>query len=299
MIECVPNFSEGRRPEVIDKIISAITSVKGVTLLDREMDKSHNRSVITFVGEATAVKHAAFAATQKAMELIDLNKHEGEHPRMGATDVIPFIPLEGNTMADCVKLAKELGKEIADKLQIPVYLYEEAATVPERKSLAYIRQGEFEGIREEIGKTPERKPDFGPEKIHPTAGATVVGARVFLIAYNINLNTPDVKIAKQIAKTIRESSGGLPAVRALGIFLSDKKLAQVTMNLINYKKTGLKTVFAAVKKEAEKLGVSVMESELIGLLPAEALAGISPKELLMVNFKDELVIENKLKLLGI
>jgi glutamate formiminotransferase len=299
MIECVPNFSEGRRTEVLDKIISAITSVKGVTLLDREMDKSHNRSVVTFVGDADAVKEAAFFAAKKAMELIDLNKHEGEHPRMGATDVIPFIPLEGNTMADCVKLAKELGKEIADKLQIPIYLYEEAATVPERRSLAYIRQGEFEGIREEIGKKPERKPDFGPEKIHPTAGATVVGARVFLIAYNINLNTPDVKIAKQIAKTIRESSGGLPAVRALGVFLSDKNQAQVTMNLVNYKKTGLKTVFEAVKKEAGKLGTSVKESELIGLLPADALAGFSPKELLMDNFKDELIIENKLKLLGI
>lgn len=295
MIECVPNFSEGRRPEVLDKIISAITSIKGVTLLDREMDKSHNRSVVTFVGEATAVKQAAFAAAQKAMELIDLNKHEGEHPRMGATDVIPFIPLEGNTMADCVKLAKELGKEIADKLQIPIYLYEEAATVPERKSLAYIRQGEFEGIREEIGKKPERKPDFGPEKIHSTAGATVVGARVFLIAYNINLNTSDVKIAKKIAKTIRESSGGLPAVRALGIFLDDKKIAQVTMNLVNYKRTGLKTVFEAVKKEAEKLGTSVMESELIGLLPAEALKGVSPKELLMNNFTDDMIIENRLR----
>lgn len=299
MIECVPNFSEGKRPEVIDKIIGAITSVQGVRLLDREMDRSHNRSVLTFVGEPNPVKEAAFRATQKAMELIDLRYHEGEHPRIGATDVIPFIPLEGNTMNDCVKLARELGGEIGRQLQIPVYLYEEAATIPERKSLADIRRGEFEGLREEIGRNPARRPDFGPEKIHPTAGATVVGARFFLVAYNINLNTVDIQIAKRIAKTIRESSGGLPAVRALGVFLSDKNIAQVTMNLVNYKKTGLKTVFEAVKKEAQKLGTSVKESELIGLVPAEALNDASPQELLMTNFKDDMIIENKLKIRGI
>lgn len=295
MIECVPNFSEGKDPKIIDQIAHTITSVHGVSLLGREMDESHNRSVLTFVGQAKDAKQAAFNAVKKASELIDLTKHKGEHPRMGATDVVPFIPLEGNSMEDCVSLAEELGKDIASKLNIPVYLYEEAARIPERKSLAYIRKGEFEGIRDEIGKVPGRKPDFGSEKIHSTAGATVVGARFFLLAYNINLKTDDIKIAKRIAKTIRESSGGLPAVRALGVFLSDRNIAQVTMNLINYKKTGLKAVFDEVTKEAEKHGTEVLESELIGLLPSEALKGTSPRELIMNNFKDEMVIENRLK----
>jgi len=295
LIECVPNFSEGRRPEVVNAIVKSISSQNGVILLDKEMDASHNRLVITFAGDAKAVKSAAFAATKTAMELINLNKHKGEHPRIGATDVIPFIPLSGSTMDECITLAKEIGREIGEKLQIPVYLYEEAAIKPERRNLANIRKGEFEGLKEEIGKNPERIPDFGPNHIHPTAGATVVGARFFLIAYNINLNTPDVKIAKQIAKTIRESNGGLKSVKALGVFLSDKNLAQVTMNLTNYRITGMKTVFEAVEKEAAKFGVSIKESELIGLLPAEALKDTSPEELMITNFTDSLIIENRLR----
>lgn len=295
MIECVPNFSEGRQSKVVDAIISAISSVNGVVLLDKEMDASHNRSVITFAGDGNAVKSAAFAATKKAMELIDMNSHKGEHPRIGATDVIPFIPLKGSTMEECVKIAHELGQEIGDKLQIPVYLYEEAATRPQRRNLADIRKGEFEGLREEIGKNPEKTPDFGPNHIHPTAGATVIGARFFLLAYNINLNTADVKIAKQIAKTIRESSGGLKSVKALGIFISDKNAAQVSMNLTNYRVNGLKKVFTTVKEEARKLGASIKESEIIGLIPAEALKDTSPEELLITNFKDEMVIENRIK----
>lgn len=298
LIECVPNFSEGKRPEVINKIISVIKSVPGVSVLDKEMDASHNRSVITIVGEGPAVKSAAFAGAKKAMELIDLTKHKGEHPRIGATDVIPFIPLQGSTMDDCVKLAQELGREIGDKLNIPIYLYESAASRPERKNLADVRKGQFEGLRKELGRNPERKPDFGPEKMHPTAGATAVGARFFLIAYNINLTSSDVKIAKKIARTIRESSGGLPAVKALGVFLKDKNLAQITMNLINYRVTGMKKVFETVKQEAEKLGTKILESELIGLLPAEALVGTAPEELLMSNFNPNMIIENRLGIKG-
>jgi glutamate formiminotransferase len=295
MIECVPNFSEGKRPEVIDAIANQISSKHGIALLSKEMDANHNRSVITFAGEFEPVRKAAIDATKKAAELIDLTRHTGEHPRIGATDVIPFIPLKGNTMADCVKLAREVGKEIGERLHIPIYLYEEAATKPERKNLADIRKGEFEGLRKELGTNPERTPDFGPNKIHPTAGATVVGARFFLLAYNINLNTSDIKIAKQIAKAIRESSGGMPAVKALGIFLEDEDTAQVSMNLTNYRVTGLKTVFDAVGQKAKELGTSIKESEIIGLIPAEALVGTSPQELIITDFNDKMIIENWFK----
>lgn len=295
LIECVPNFSEGRRKEVVDAITSVISSTAGIMLLDKEMDADHNRSVITFAGQPEPVKQAAFESTKKARELIDLNQHQGEHPRIGATDVIPFVPLKETAMSDCVTLAKELGEEIGNQLQIPVYLYEEAASRPDRLSLANIRRGGFEKLQEELGKNPDRKPDFGPEKIHPTAGATVVGARFFLIAYNINLASRDVRIAKRIAKIIRESSGGLAYVRALGVMLVDKNIAQVTMNLTNYKVTSMKTVFEKVETEAKKLGTKVLESELIGLLPAEALDGTSPKELLMTNFNKSMIIENRLK----
>lgn len=309
LVECVPNFSEGRRKEVVDAIASVISSTPGIMFLDKEMDADHNRSVITLVGRPEAVKQAAFQATQKASRLIDLNQHKGEHPRIGATDVIPFVPLpafgearpsgrQGTTMLDCVTLAKELGEEIGNHLQIPVYLYEEAASRPDRRSLAHIRRGGFEKLRAELGKNPDRKPDFGPEKIHATAGATVVGARFFLIAYNINLTTSDIRIAKRIARIIRESSGGLPCVKALGVMLTGKNIAQVTMNLTNYKITSMKTVFERVKIEAEKLGTKVLESELIGLLPAESLDGTSSQELLITNFNDNMIIENRLKQFG-
>ena len=295
MIECVPNFSEGRQPEVIDAIANQISSKHGIKLLSKEMDANHNRSVITFAGEFEPVRKAAIDAAKKAAELIDLTKHTGEHPRIGATDVIPFIPLKGNTMEDCVKLAREVGKEIGERLHIPVYLYEEAATNPERKNLANIRRGEFEGLRDELGVNPGRTPDFGPNKIHPTAGATVVGARFFLLAYNINLNTSDIKTTKKIAKAIRESSGGMPAVKALGVFLEDEDIAQVSMNLTNYRVTGLKKVFDAVGEKAKELGTSIKESEIIGLIPAEALVGTSPEELIITDFNDKMIIENWFK----
>jgi glutamate formiminotransferase len=297
LIECVPNFSEGKRPEVIDQIVSAITSVKEIKLLDRESDTSHNRSVITFVGPPEGVKLAAFKATQKASQLIDLTKHKGEHPRIGATDVIPFIPLKDTTMDDCVAIARAVGKEIGDKLQIPVYLYESAATRPERKNLADVRRGEFEALREELGKNPERIPDFGPNRIHPTAGATVVGARMILIAFNVNLDTDYLDIAKRIAKKIRESSGGMPYVKALGVMIDkhNRQLAQVTMNLTNYKVTSMKKVFEAIKREALVDGIKVLESELIGLAPQDAFEDTSPEELLIVPMDiGKQIIENGL-----
>ncbi|MEK7449538.1 MAG: glutamate formimidoyltransferase [Planctomycetota bacterium] len=301
IVQCVPNFSEGRRSEVIDTIITEITSVPNVMVLGQEMDASHHRSVITFAGSPAGVKEAAFKSVRKASELIDLTKHRGEHPRMGATDVIPFIPLKNITMAECVILAHELGQKIGEQLKIPVFFYEEAATRPERKNLANVRKGGFEGLREEIGRDPARQPDFGPARIHPTAGATAVGARFFLVAYNINLNTDDLQIAKKIARTIRESSGGLPFVKALGIIVEQngKKIAQVTMNLTNYKITPMKTVLTAIKEETRKSGVEILESELIGLLPADALTGTSPEELLIKNFNPEKqIIENRLENLG-
>ncbi len=328
LVECVPNFSEGRNLTTVDQIVSAIKSVDQVAVLDREADANHNRSVVTFAGPPQAVKLAAFQAIKTASSLIDLTKHQGEHPRIGATDVVPFIPLSEVTMDDCVRLARELGQDVGEKLKIPVYLYEAAATRPERKNLARVRKGQFEGLRDEMGKNPDRKPDFGPNRIHPTAGATVIGARSFLIAYNINLATSEVKIAKAIARTIRESSGGLPCVKALGIELkvrnqklvpneeaqverlrdpdrgvgkirnqqsAIRQVAQVSMNLTDYQTTSMKTVFDAVQKEAEKLGAKVLESELIGLLPADALKNTTPEELLFANFHPSQIIENRIK----
>lgn len=296
VIECVPNFSEGRRPSVIDSIVKEINSVPRIILMGHEMDASHNRSVITFAGPPAAVIEAAFKATRKATELIDLTKHRGEHPRLGATDVIPLVPLKNIRLAECVNLARELGEIIGDKLQIPVFLYEEAATRPAYKNLAEVRRGEFEGLKTAIGRDPDRQPDFGPSKIHPTAGATAVGARMILIAYNINLASDDLKIAKKIARTIRESNGGRPAVKALGMLVeeSGKKAAQVTMNLTNYQITSMETVFTDVKKEAQKLGVTIQNSELIGLCPADALAGTSAEKLLIKNFDQQQIIENHL-----
>ncbi|MFH1232024.1 MAG: glutamate formimidoyltransferase [Planctomycetota bacterium] len=296
LIECVPNFSEGKRPDVINQIISAITSVKDIKLLDKESDASHNRSVITFVGPAEAVQSAAFKSTEKASQLIDMTKHKGEHPRMGATDVIPFIPLKDATMDDCVAIARAVGKDIGDKLQIPVYLYEYAATRPERKNLADVRKGQFEGLREELGKNPERIPDFGPNLIHPTAGATVVGAREILIAFNVNLDTDYIDVAKRIAKKIRQSNGGMPYVKALGVMIDkhNRPLAQITMNLTNYKVTSVQKVFDTIKEEASAEGVRILESELIGLAPQDAFDGTSSEELLITDFSSQQIIENRL-----
>lgn len=292
IVECVPNFSEGRRPEVVREIVAAVESVPGVRLLDYSSDPSHNRSVLTFIGEPAPVKEAAFRAIAKAAELINMEEHRGEHPRIGATDVVPFVPVLGVTMADCVALARELGAEVAEKLRIPVYLYEEAATRPDRRNLADIRRGEYEGLKKEI-HLPERRPDFGDPVMHPTAGATVIGAREFLIAYNINLGTPDVSIAKKIARVVRASSGGLMYVKALGIKLGDRNLAQVSMNLTNFKKTPMHVVFNLVKSEAERYGVPIVGSEIVGLVPLDALLAAAEHYLRIENFCRKQVLETR------
>ncbi len=294
IVECVPNFSEGRRPEVIEQIVNSIKSVTGVTLLDQEMNADHNRAVISFVGEPEAVLEAAFRATRTAAELIDLTKHQGEHPRIGATDVIPFVPISGVTQAECIELAKRLGKRIADELGIPVYLYELAATRPDRQDLANIRQGEFEGLREAVKTDPDRAPDFGRPELHPTAGATVVGVRAPLIAYNINLSTPDVKIAERIARAIRFRSGGYRYVKALGFELKEKNCAQVSINMTDYTKTPLYRVFETVKREAQRYGVQVVESEIVGLVPQAALVDCAKFYLQLNEFKKEQILENRL-----
>jgi glutamate formiminotransferase len=250
---------------------------------------------MTFVGSRDAVLESAFACSKKAIELIDLNKHRGEHPRMGAVDVIPFVPISGVTMDDCIEIAKTLGRRIGEELGVPVYLYEEAATRHNRKNLSDIRKGEFEGLREEIGKNPDKVPDFGPNRIHPTAGAVAVGARQFLIAYNINLDSADVSIAKKIAKKIRESSGGLPNVKALGMMIKDKNLAQVSMNLTNYEVTSIYKVYKTVEAETKKIGIGIKESEIIGLLPGAAIRDEWVTELKVYSFKREQIIEEALK----
>jgi len=292
IVECVPNFSEGRRPEVVREIVAAVESVPGVQLLDYSSDSNHNRSVLTFIGEPAPVKEAAFRAIAKAAELINMDEHWGEHPRIGATDVVPFVPVLGVTMADCVALARELGAEVAEKLRIPVYLYEEAATRPDRRNLADIRRGEYEGLKKEI-HLPERRPDFGDPVMHPTAGATVIGAREFLIAFNINLGTPDVSIAKKIARVVRASSGGLMYVKALGIKLEDRNLAQVSMNLTNFKKTPMHVVFNLVKSEAERYGVPIVGSEIVGLVPLDALLAAAEHYLRIENFGRKQVLETR------
>lgn len=293
LVECVPNFSEGRRPEVIELILNEIRQVVGVQLLDAMSDASHNRTVVTFVGEPEAAKQAAFKACAKATELINMEEHRGEHPRIGATDVIPFIPLAEITMEECVQLAKSLGQQIADKLQIPVYLYEEASARPHLKTLPQIRKGEYEGLKEAI-KTPERYPDFGPHNTHPTAGATAVGAREFLVAYNVNLDTADVRIAKQIAKAIRESSGGYKNVKALGIMVGERGQAQVTINMCNYRTTPLHRVFETIKNEAARYGVNVVGSEIVGLTPLQALLDAATFYLRLEEFNPDQIIETRL-----
>ncbi len=294
IVECVPNFSEGQKKEVIEAIANQIKGVEGVRLLDYEHDKDHNRSVMTFVGEPKAVKLAAFAACAKAAELIDLNKHHGEHPRIGATDVIPFIPISDCSMEECVDLARNLGSEIAEKLNIPVYLYEHAATRPERQNLANIRKGEYEGLKEAIQKDPKRKPDYGPSSLHPTAGATVVGARMPLIAYNVNLGTDDIGIAKSIAKAIRHSSGGLRYVKALGLEIKEQGIVQVSMNLTNYQKTPIFRVFEMIRSEADRYGVEILGSEVIGLIPQNALVDAADFYLRIENFNKLQILENRL-----
>jgi glutamate formiminotransferase len=294
LIECVPNFSEGRRREVCDSIVEAVRSVPGARVLDLEMDRDHNRSVLTFVGDARPVAEAAFAAARKAVELIDLTRHEGRHPRMGAIDVLPFVPIRDAAMEDAVRLAREVGARIGRELALPVYLYEAAATRPDRRNLAEIRKPQFEGLRDLIGKDPDRLPDFGPNAIHPTAGCVAVGARPPLIAYNIDLETEDEKVAKRIAKKIRERDGGLPAIKALGLFIADRKCAQVSINVCDYARTSLGTVYGAVAKEAAAAGVEVRSSEIVGLCPKAALPEGSVERLKLKTFKPEQIIENRI-----
>lgn len=295
LVECVPNFSEGRDQAKVDALVAALCSVPGVSLLDREMDADHNRSVITIVGSKEAVAEAALRGVGKAAELIDLTQHQGAHPRIGAADVVPFVPIEGITIEECVELARQVGEQIWRRYQIPVYLYEEAATRPDRVNLENIRRGQFEGLREEAATNPDRAPDFGERRLHPTAGATVVGARKFLIAYNINLNTPDVKVAKEIAKTIRFSSGGLRYVKAMGVDLKARNLAQVSINLTDFERTSIFTVFELVKQEAERRGVSLVGSEVVGLIPKKALEAAADFYLQLENFDpQQQILENRL-----
>lgn len=271
LVECVPNFSEGRREEVIQAIRSAATDVEHVAVLDLHADAAHNRAVLTLAGPLRNVAEAAVRAATRAAQLIDLNVHEGEHPRMGATDVIPFVPLGETSMQECVALAQEVGRRIAQELGIPVYLYAEAATRPERRPLPFIRNRQYETIRAEIAGNPELEPDFGPRVLGP-AGATAVGARPFLVAYNVNLATSDLQVAKDIAKLVRESSGGLPAVQARGMATDDPGVVQVSMNLLNLERTPIHVVFERVQAEAAARGLEVRESELVGLAPTSALA---------------------------
>ena len=294
LVECVPNFSEGRDAAKMDAIVEAIVSVPEVVLLDRESDADHNRSVLTFVGPPAAVADAAFRAVEKAALLIDLTRQQGVHPRIGAADVVPFIPIEGVTLEDCVKLAERLGSEIWNRLRIPVYFYEAAARRPERVNLENIRRGQFEALLEEMGTVPERRPDVGDPVCHPTAGAIVVGARKFLIAYNINLGTADVGIAKKIAKTIRFSSGGFRYVKSMGVALASRSLAQVSINLTDFEQTPMHVVFEAVRREAERHGVPVVGSEIVGLIPRKALEMSAEYFLRYENFRPELVLENRI-----
>src|SRR6202163_3868434 len=291
LVECVPNFSEGRDPAKVDAIIAAM-KMDGVYLLDREMDYDHNRCVITLVGERDAIQEAAIRGVGKAAELIDLTKHQGAHPRMGAADVVPFIPIDGVTIEDCVAMARHVGEQIWKRFQIPVYLYESAATSPERQNVENIRRGQFEGIRAEIATNAARKPDIGEAKLHPTAGATVVGARKFLIAYNVFLNTPDVDIAKKIAKAVRFSNGGMRFVKGAG-FLA-RRMAQVSMNLTDFEQTPVHRVFEMVKREAARYGVIPVSSEIVGLIPKKALEQAAEWFLQVENFDSSLILENRL-----
>lgn len=291
IVECVPNFSEGRRQEVIDAIVAAIAAVPGTKVLDVQSDADHNRTVVTFVGEPEAALEGAFQGARQAAALIDLTVHRGEHPRMGATDVIPFIPVRGVSMEECVALARRLGQRIGDELALPVYLYAKAATRPERESLPAVRKGEFEGLRELIGSDPARTPDFGPRQMGP-AGATAVGARPFLIAFNVYLNTADVEIAKKIAKTLRFSSGGLRYVQAMGVLVEGQ--AQVSMNLTDFRQTAMHTVLEMVRREAARYGAAVTRSELVGMLPQQALVDAACWYLQLDGFKPDQVLENRL-----
>lgn len=294
IVECVPNFSEGRNSETVEQIVNS-ARISGVTVLGYEMDSDHNRSVVTLAGDPESVAEAAFRACATAAKLIDLNQHQGEHPRMGATDVIPFIPVSDISMDECVKLAEKLAERIGNELEIPTYLYGDAAKVEGRENLAKVRKGQFEKLKEKIGSDEKRTPDFGPNHIHPTAGATAVGARFFLIAYNVNLESQDVELAKTIGKTIREKNDGMPGVKAMGFELAEENCVQVSMNLVDYRKTSPAQAYARIEELAQEAGVSIRESELIGLLPQDALDQCAGQALKIKDFNpSEQVIEQKL-----
>ena len=291
IIECVPNFSEGRRKEIIDQIAEALASVEGARVLDVQSDADHNRSVVTMVGEPQAVEEAAFRGIERAARLIDMDQHQGEHPRMGATDVVPFVPIAGMTMADCVEMARRLGERVGRELSIPVYLYEEAAKRPERRNLADVRRGEYERLKVEIEADPHRAPDFGPARMGK-AGATAIGARPPLIAFNVYLNTDDLAIAKAIARAVRHSSGGLRHVKALGLLVEG--CAQVSMNLTDYRRTPIQRVVEMIRREAARYGVSIVSSEMVGLIPNEALVDVARFYLQLDDFSPDQILENRL-----
>jgi glutamate formiminotransferase / formiminotetrahydrofolate cyclodeaminase len=292
LVECIPNFSEARRPEVVASIVNTFHRVLGVTVLDQHSDLDHNRTVITCIGSPAAVEEAVFQAIQTAAQLIDLNHHSGEHPRLGATDVVPFVPIRDLTMQECVEMARRLGKRVGTELGIPVYLYEEAATRPERKNLEDIRRGEYEALKEEIGLRPERDPDYGPAHVGP-AGGIVIGARQPLIAFNVYLTTNEVSIAQKIARAVRNSSGGLRFVKALGLLVEGK--AQVSMNLTNFRQTPIARVVEMVRREANRYGVGILNTELVGLVPQEALVDAAVWHLQLDRFEPEQILEQRLQ----
>jgi glutamate formiminotransferase len=294
LLECVPNVSEGRDAAAVDAIARAFAS-KGAVLLDVESDRDHHRSVVSIAGTASQVVDGAVEGARAARDRIDLTKHQGAHPRMGATDVVPFVPLAGATMTDAVRAAEEAARRIADELDIPTYLYGDAARRPERRDLAKVREGQFEGIRDAIGTDRARAPDFGPRAVHPTAGATAVGARFFLIAFNVDLDTRDLGVAKRIAKEIRERDGGMPGVKALGFDLPDRGWVQVSMNLVDYRKTSAVAAFDAVAERAKAAGVRVAGSELVGLIPREACPPGFAERVRLLSFDPDQVIETRLE----
>jgi glutamate formiminotransferase / 5-formyltetrahydrofolate cyclo-ligase len=294
VIECIPNISEGRRADVVDAVVAMVRSTPGVRLLDVSSDASHNRSVITMAGDAAALRAAVLALFEAAVGAIDLRTHSGEHPRLGAVDVVPFVPIAGVSMGECVALAREVGAAVAERFAVPVFLYEEAAENAGRRNLEDIRRGEFEGLATKMA-TPGWSPDFGPSAPHPSAGASVIGARMPLIAYNINLNTDRLDVAKKIAAAIRHSSGGLRYVKAMGVKVEERNLAQVSMNLTHYEKTPIYRVFDLVRREAARYGVTILESEIVGLVPAAALVDTAVYHLQLEGFTAGQVLENKLR----
>lgn len=296
LVECVPNFSEGRKTETVERLARAISSVASACVLDTHIDPDHNRSVITFVAPPETIVEAALRAVGLAAELIDMRQHTGAHPRLGATDVLPFIPISGVTLADCATLAHQAGERIAQELSIPVFFYERAALKPDRVNLEDVRRGAVELLRELIAGDPDRAPDLGPLRVHDTAGAIAVGARPFLIAFNINLRTPDVSIARRIARAVRARSGGLPFVKALGFELKTRGVVQVSMNIVNYEVTGITQAYESVRREAEQAGVEILSTEIVGLVPEKALDKSAEYFQKLENFSDDKILEHRLRI---